>query len=77
MSTELLTTTVPDLQLNATDLNFDIVDSELGVTSCNMAVRARDFLSVWSAHPCNENGRYTISWGYNNATNSAVMTVCQ
>jgi hypothetical protein len=64
---------VPDLDLNVTDVYFSLVDSDLGETYCSLAYRG-DGHSSWYAKPCGAD--FTISWGYNHATDSAVMTVC-
>ncbi|KAJ4306300.1 hypothetical protein N0V88_001100 [Collariella sp. IMI 366227] len=68
-------TRFPDDQLNVTDFNFIVEDSELGITGC-VFVAPNDFASSWYGIWCDSEHTYKISWGYNSDSDSAVMTVC-
>ncbi|KAL2126003.1 hypothetical protein VTI74DRAFT_1976 [Chaetomium olivicolor] len=65
----------PDAELNETNFNFVVEDSELGQTAC-LFVAPRDMANSWYGIWCDSKHTYKVSWGYNSESDSAVMTVC-
>lgn len=55
-------------------MRFAIADSDGGHAYCALVVRGTNPRASWYGQRC-ESG-FTVSWGYNNASDSAVMTVC-
>ncbi|GAB1314081.1 hypothetical protein MFIFM68171_04291 [Madurella fahalii] len=62
-----------DIQLEATAVRFTLADSERGEKHCSFAVPS--IKTSWYAQRCGN--EFTISWGYNKDTDSAVMTICR
>lgn len=66
---------VTDIDLHATAVRFTLADSERGEKHCSLAIPSMDVKASWYAQRCGD--ELTVSWGYDDDTDSAVMTICR
>ncbi|KAK4127940.1 hypothetical protein N657DRAFT_642006 [Parathielavia appendiculata] len=72
-------TAAPNADQNTTDWAFSILDIQTGQeANCSQAIPNSGPTASFYGMPCGQDAKanFRISWGYNSAVDSAVMTVC-